>query len=314
MRLPQPPNAAAAAHRRSVPSGPRLAQEHNGCWTGTGPLHSVERVTPASIPRTLLSASMAAVVMLCAAQLRGGENQPPPAQQRVISDHDGRRSVHLLSRGRSEGRAADPAPSRASLLLPHVRAASHPSRGSLPHDRAGLPWLRTQRFAKPQGVRVHLRSPYRRDGSLHGGGGAAALHPLHAGLRRPRRFPYGTGSPRADRRADRPGRRRPQRGARRELEDAPQVLGRSRGARGGAEDESVVVGHDAGATRRKRSAGRTIRPRPLDRRVRVPHPTGRSGHPERPLLRLPHQRGGLPVMAGMAAQDAAAIAGHLGQI
>src|SRR5262249_49285540 len=77
----------------------------------------------------------------------------------------------------------------------HVRAAPHPPRGSVPHDRAGLPRLRTQRFAQPQGVRVHVRSHRYRDGSLHGGGGASSLHPLHPRLSTPGRLPHFAGPP-----------------------------------------------------------------------------------------------------------------------
>jgi hypothetical protein len=95
---------------------------------------------------------------------------------------------------------------------PVGRASSEHPRGcspggvSISSGRARLPRLRPQRLARPQSVRVYVRSPRRDHEPLHRSARASALHPLHAGLRRPGGLSHGAGSSGADRGARRPGR------------------------------------------------------------------------------------------------------------
>jgi pimeloyl-ACP methyl ester carboxylesterase len=51
-----------------------------------------------------------------------------------------------------------------------------------------------------------------------------------------------------------------------------------------------------------------------DRRILFSQPARPSRHSKRPLLRLPHERGELPQVAGLDAREAAAPAGDLGQV
>jgi pimeloyl-ACP methyl ester carboxylesterase len=59
---------------------------------------------------------------------------------------------------------------------------------------------------------------------------------------------------------------------------------------------------------------RELRPGPVDRRVRLPQPARPAGHPDRPVLRLPHQRRELPRLAGLAPPAPAAPAGPMGPL
>ena len=63
---------------------------------------------------------------------------------------------------------------------------------------------------------------------------------------------------------------------------------------------------DADAPCRERSQRGALRPGSLDRRIRVSQPARPGRHPERPLLRLPHERRGVPQVAGLDAREAAA--------
>jgi hypothetical protein len=77
-------------------------------------------------------------------------------------------------------------------------------------------------------IRVHLRSLRRDHESFHRSARALALHALHAGLRRPRRFSHGVGASGSDSRLS--SFRMPWRTTKAwgELEDAARLLGRSR--------------------------------------------------------------------------------------
>ena len=130
----------------------------------------------------------------------------------------------------------------------------------------------------------------------------------------PGRLSDGARSPGSRRSPDRSGCRRPQRRPRRELEDTACVLGGPRRTRGRAADQPALSGHHADASRRQRPEPREVRSRSLDRRIRVPEQARRGRHPERSVLRLPHQRGRLPEVAGMDAKDPAAPAGALGKV
>ena len=57
-----------------------------------------------------------------------------------------------------------------------------------------------------------------------------------------------------------------------------------------------------------------LRPGPVDRRARLPQPARPAGHPDRPVLRLPHQRRELPRLAGLAPQTPATPAGRMGPL
>ena len=84
-----------------------------------------------------------------------------------ISHRKGRRPHHLLPRSRPE-RCANPSPpARTPLFIANVRASLRPPFRSLPSHRARLSGLRPQRLARPEKIRVHLRSHRRRDESFH---------------------------------------------------------------------------------------------------------------------------------------------------
>src|ERR1700724_628670 len=127
----------------------------------------------------------ARIISIAGASPRKGTSHGTPD---LLSHDTHRWAVHFLQRGRPERRAdASPAP-RTSVVIADVRAALRPAFRSLSPGRARLPRLRTQRLAGPEEVRVHLRSLRRDHESLYRSARALALHPLHAGLRRPCRF------------------------------------------------------------------------------------------------------------------------------
>src|SRR5207248_1218962 len=103
--------------------------------------------------------------------------------------HDAkRRGLHLLSTSRAEKRGDAATAARTALLLADVRTSLRAAFGSLSPRRARLPGLRTQRLARSEKIRVHVRSLRRGHESLHRDARASALYALHARLRRPRRF------------------------------------------------------------------------------------------------------------------------------
>src|SRR6266850_332735 len=173
--------------------------------------------------------------------------------------------VHLLQGGRPQGGADASPAARASLFIADVRGSLPPVVRPLSPCRARLPRLRTQRLARPENLRVYVRSLRGSHESLHRGARPFAIHALHAGLRWPGRFSHGPGPSRPDRGPHRPGRGGPQRGPGRELEGAARVLGRSRRQREHASNQSFVAGDDADAPCRKRPQRGTLRPGSLDR-------------------------------------------------
>src|SRR5258708_1054053 len=118
----------------------------------------------------------------------------PPETLDCLSEDTGRWTLHLLQRSRSERRADASSAARTSIFLADVRSSLRPAFRSLPPYRAGLSRLRAQRLARPEKVRVHVRSHRRNHESLHGSSWAPALRALHARLRRPRGFSYGPGA------------------------------------------------------------------------------------------------------------------------
>src|SRR5579859_1704237 len=52
---------------------------------------------------------------------------------------------------------ASPAP-RTSVVVSNVRSTFRATIGPIPLDRTGLSWVRAQRLAGPEEVRLHLRS------------------------------------------------------------------------------------------------------------------------------------------------------------
>ncbi len=84
----------------------------------------------------------------------------------------------------------------------------------------------------------------------------------------------------------------------RELEGAARVLGRSRGER----EQRCAPTFCRWRPRGRVTSGTTrtwnVRSGSLDRRIRLPEPTRPGRYPERPVLRLSHERGGLPEVAG----------------
>jgi Alpha/beta hydrolase family len=110
----------------------------------------------------------------------------------------------------------------------------------------------------PKKTRVYFRSLRRDNGSLHRCGWALALRALHAGLRRPSRFPHVAGASGACGSSHRSRRGRTQRRPGRELDCAVRVLEGSSGQRKHASDKSAVAGGHADAPRRERSQRRTL--------------------------------------------------------
>src|SRR5262249_22346243 len=112
-----------------------------------------------------------------------------------LSHNTDKRALHLLQRGRSEGRVDASPAARISLVIAHVRAALRPAFRSLSPCRARLPGLRTQRLAGPEAVRLYVR-PYRvHDRRFHASGGLIALHAVCAGLRWAGWLSHGIGTP-----------------------------------------------------------------------------------------------------------------------
>src|SRR5262249_46969449 len=176
----------------------------------------------------------------------------------VVSQDTDRWALALLPRGRPERRADATPAARISLRIADVRAALRPALRSLSPCCARLPRLRTQRLARPETLRVYVRSLRRDRGSLHRSARARALHAVHARLRRPGRFSHGPGPSRADRGPDRPERRSARRRPGGELAGAAGVLGRSRGQRIHTAYQSPVATHDADTPCRQRSQSRTL--------------------------------------------------------
>ena len=75
---------------------------------------------------------------------------------------------------------------------------------------------------------------------------------------------------------------------------------------------SLLARRDQAAPRRLQPGPAAVRPRPVGRRARLPRPARPARHPDRPVLRLPHQRRQLPGLAGVAARAPAAAAGGVG--
>src|SRR5882724_3654749 len=113
----------------------------------------------------------------------------------LLSQDTDRWTLHLLQRGRAERCANAFAVARASFLIPDVRAPVLSAFRSLSPGSARLSGLWPQRLAGPKKIRVHIRSHGRNHESLHRSAGTLAVHALHAGLRRPRRFSHGLAHP-----------------------------------------------------------------------------------------------------------------------
>src|ERR1700738_876636 len=142
-----------------------------------------------------------------------------------LSHDTDRWALHFLQRGRPQRRADASPAARTSLFIADVRASLRPAFRSLSPCRARLPGLRTQRLAGPEEVRVYVRSLRRDHESLHRSARALTLHPLHAGLWRPRGFSHGLGPSGPDRGSHHPGRCGAQRRSGGELENTPGLLG-----------------------------------------------------------------------------------------
>src|SRR6266566_4284073 len=143
----------------------------------------------------------------------------------LLSHSEGRRTFHLLSGSGTEGIPNDSPAPRPALFVANVRAPLRPAFRSLSPCRARLPWLRTQRLAGSEDIRVYVRSLRRNHESLHRSARTLALHALPAGLRWPRGFSHGLGLSGPDRRSDRPGRCGAQRRPGCKLEDASGLFG-----------------------------------------------------------------------------------------
>ena len=111
-----------------------------------------------------------------------------------------------------------------------------------------------------------------------------------------------------------PERRRPRGRARPALKEAPRVLGRPRRKRGRATREFLVLCCHQAAPCRLQSKSRDTRSRSMDGRVRLPEPAWRRPHPDRPVLRLPHQRRQLSRLGRLAAAAPTGRVGYLGQV
>ena len=225
-----------------------------------------------------------------------------------------RRGVGLLPRGRPARPADDPAAARLPVLLADVGTAADPAGRRVPPDRAGLPGFRAQRRARPGRLRVHLRSPGRDHRALHRSARPRPLHPVHAGLRRPDRVPAGDRAPRPGAGDDRAERGRARRRPRPAVGHPPRVLGGPRRPRGGAARELLLARRHQAAPRRQQPGPAAVRPGPVDRRARLPRPARPARHPDRPVLRLPHQRRQLPGLAAVAPRAPAAAAGAVGPL
>ena len=214
-----------------------------------------------------------------------------------------------------EGRADAAAPARPSLFIPDVRAAVRAAVRSLSPGRARLSRFRTQRLAGSEDS-SRIRSITSRDHESHF---TEALGLSHYTL-----YMQDYGGPVGFRMAL----AHPERVDALIVQDAVahnEGLGanwKTRRAfwadraaqRSRAAHEPPVTGDDTDTSRRQRSERRALRPGSVDGRIRIPQPAGSGRHPERPVLRLPHQRRGLSEMAGMDAREAAAPSGDLGQV
>src|SRR5271156_2407675 len=100
----------------------------------------------------------------------------------VLSHGEPGRTLHILPGSGAERRPHDSSIARSSLLFTDVSAAADAAGGQIPSGCPRLSRLRTQRLARPNAVRLHLR-PYRFGVEwLHRSTGLVALHALHAGL------------------------------------------------------------------------------------------------------------------------------------
>src|SRR5882724_4702803 len=99
-------------------------------------------------------------VMLTSFQLLAQANgKERPHELPDFSSHDtGRWALHFLQRGRPERRSNDSLAARAALFVANVRAALCAAFRSLSPGRARLPWVRTQRLARPEAICVYVRS------------------------------------------------------------------------------------------------------------------------------------------------------------
>src|SRR5437667_5113876 len=199
--------------------------------------------------------SDARIVSIALPSPRKGTSRGTPD---FLSHDTDRWALHLLQRGWPERRADASPAARTSLLIPDVRAALREAFRSLSSGCSRLPWLRTQRLAGPEKIRVYLRSPCRDHESLHRSTRALAFYSLHAGLRRPCWFSHGVRPSGTDRGAHCSGRCRAQRRIGGELEDAAGLLGRSRCQRKRATHKSPLAGDDADPPCRERSQRGTL--------------------------------------------------------
>src|SRR5438876_7016569 len=151
-------------------------------------------------------AAYVAVIALTVSVMPGSFQGTSHGTPDFLSHDTDRWALHLLQRGRSEGRADNSPAARASFFIADVRASLRPDFRSLSPCRARLPGLRTQRLAGPENIRVYVRSLRRDHASLHRSARALTLHAVHAGLRRPRGFSHGLGPSGPDRGSHRPGR------------------------------------------------------------------------------------------------------------
>src|SRR5271155_2690928 len=76
----------------------------------------------------------------------------------LLSHGTNRWALDLLQRGRAERRASASAAARTPLFLANVRASVHAAFRSVSPRRARLSGLRTQRLARREEIRVHVRS------------------------------------------------------------------------------------------------------------------------------------------------------------
>src|ERR1700683_4657384 len=85
-----------------------------------------------------------------------------------ISHHTSGWALHFLPRGWAERCANASSAARPAIFVADVRPAVCSPRRSLSPGRARLSRLRAQRLARPQEIRVHVRSHRRGHESLHG--------------------------------------------------------------------------------------------------------------------------------------------------
>ena len=245
---------------------------------------------------------------------RAQEKERPVQRPDLLSHDRDRWALHLLPGGRAARRADASPAARISLVVAHVRAALRPAFRSLSPDRARLPgfghsdWPDPKTFAYTfdhlaeimnrftEALGLSRYTLYMQDYGGPVGFRMALAHPERVqALIVQNAVAHNEGLGRA-------------------VGAATGLLGRSRRQRKRAASQFPVAGDDARPPCRKRSGRGSLRPRSLDRRVRVPEQAGTSGHPDRPLLRLSNQRRGLPQVAGVAAREPAAASCPVGQI